>query len=133
MPRSPPTPPPKTSILKTTKLCNRNTSRSIDSFIDTLIKISETVLNTAIDQSSYTMALLERDLESRNLPSMELLMFNGNPSHWPEVIPCFKERVHMKRTFSDNFRMKRLLSVLDDDAKRVVSAIGRNGLSMLQL
>ena len=81
MPRSPPTPPPKTSILKTTKLCNRNTSRSIDSFIDTLIKISETAINTAIDQSSYTMALLERDLESRNLPTMELLMFNGNPSH----------------------------------------------------
>ena len=44
MPRSPPTPPPKTSILKTTKLCNRNTSRSIDSFINALIKISETVL-----------------------------------------------------------------------------------------
>ena len=39
----------------------------------------------------------------------------------------------MKRTSSDSFRMKRLLSVLDDDAKRVVSAIGRNGLSVLQL
>ena len=74
------------------------------------------------------MALLERDLESRNLPPMELLRFNGNPSHWPEFIQRFKERVHMKRTFSDSLRMERLLSVLDGDAKRVVSAIGRNGL-----
>ena len=54
--------------------------------------------------------------------------FNGNPSHWPEFFQCFKERVYMKRTFSDSVRMERLLSVLDGDAKRVVSAIGRNGL-----
>ena len=49
MPRLPPTPPPKSSILKTTKLCNRNTGHSIDSFIDTLIEGSETAINTAID------------------------------------------------------------------------------------
>ena len=38
MPRAPLTFPPKPSILKMTKLCNRNTSRSIDSFTDTLMK-----------------------------------------------------------------------------------------------
>ena len=128
MPRPPSTPPPKPSILKMTKLYNQNTSRSIDSFIDTLIEGLETVISTTIDQSSPTMVLLERDLESRNFPPMELLWFNGNPSHWPELIQCFKERVHMKRTFSDSLRMERLLSVLDGDAKRVVSAICRNGL-----
>ena len=74
------------------------------------------------------MALLERDLESFNLPLMKLLRFNGNPSHWPEFIQCFKERVYMKKAFSDSVRMERLLSVLDGEAKRVVSAIGRNGL-----
>ena len=68
------------------------------------------------------MALLKRYLESRNLPPMELLRFNGNPSHWPEFIQYFKETVYMKRTFSDS------LLVLDGDAKRVVSATGRNGL-----
>ena len=89
---------------------------------------SETIINTTIDESSSTMALLEWDLESRNLPPIELLTFNGNPSHWPEFIQCLKDRVHMKRTFSYSLRMERLLSVLDGDAKRVVSAIGRNGL-----
>ena len=59
---------------------------------------------------------------------MESLRFNRNPSHWPAFIQYFKERVHMKRTFSDSLRRERLLSVPDDDAKRVVSAIGRNGL-----
>ena len=81
MTRPPPTPPLKPSVLKTTKLCNRNTSHSIDSFIDTLIGGRETVINTTIDQSSSTMALLERDLESRNLPPMELLRFSGKPSN----------------------------------------------------
>ena len=51
MPRPPSTPLPKPSILKKTKLCHRNISRSIDSFIDTLIKGSETIINTFIDQS----------------------------------------------------------------------------------
>ena len=51
------------------------------------------------------MALLERGLESRNLCPMELLRFDGNPSHWPEFIRCFEESVYMKRTFSDNLRM----------------------------
>ena len=74
------------------------------------------------------MALLERNLDSLNLPPMELLRFNGNPGHWSGFIQCFKERVHMKRTFSDSLRMESLLSVLDGDAKRVVPAIGRNGL-----
>ena len=92
MPTPPPTPPPKPSILKTTKLCNRNTSHSIDSFINTLIEGSETVVNTTIAQSSPTMALLERDSESCNLPPMELLRFSGHPSHWPEFIQCYKER-----------------------------------------
>ena len=59
---------------------------------------------------------------------MKLLRFNGNPSHWPGFIHCFKERVHMKRTFSDSLRMERLLNVLDGDVKQVVSGIGRNGL-----
>ena len=58
------------------------------------------------------MALLERDLESRNLPPTKLQRFYRNPSHWPEFIQCFKERVHMKRTFSGSLHMERLLSIL---------------------
>ena len=105
-----------------------DSNQSIDAFIDALVEGTETVIASKFTQTSSTMALLEQDLESRNLPPMELLRFNGNPSYWPEFIQCFKERVHMKRTFSDSLRMERLLSVLDGDAKRVVSAIGRNGL-----
>ena len=54
MSKPPLTPPPKQSILKTTRLCYRNTGCSMDSFTDTLIKGSETVINTTIDQCSST-------------------------------------------------------------------------------
>ena len=96
MPRRPLTPPPKPSTLKTTKLFDRNTSCFIDSFIDTLIKGSETVTNSTVDQSLCTETLLERDLESRNLPPMEILTYNGNPSHLPAFIQCF-EKNFLKR------------------------------------
>ena len=92
MPRWPLTPPsPKPSTLKTTKLFDRNTSCFIDSFIDTLIEGSETVTNSTVDQSLCTETLLERDLESRNLPPMKILTYNGNPSHLPAFIQCFEE------------------------------------------
>ena len=74
------------------------------------------------------ISVIQQDLESRHLPPIEPLRFNGNPSKWPEFIQSFKERVHEKRTFTDNVRMERLLSVLDGEAKRVVTAIGRNGM-----
>ena len=35
----------------------------MDSFIDTLIKGSETIINTAIDQCLSTMVVIERNLE----------------------------------------------------------------------
>ena len=36
--------------------------------------------------------------------------------------------MHDKRSFTDDIRMERLLSVLDGEAKRKVISIGRNGL-----
>ena len=103
IPKSPLATSPKPSILKTTKLCNRNTVCSMDSFIDTLIKGSETVINTAIDQCLSTMVVIERNLEWRNLSPMELLRFNGNPSHWPEFIHVLKRESIWKEHFQIAF------------------------------
>ena len=57
------------------------------------------------------MALLERDLESCNLPLVVFLGFNGKPSHWSEFIQCFKEETHMKRRSLDSLTTEPLLSV----------------------
>ena len=59
---------------------------------------------------------------------MELLRFDGDPCNWPDFIQNFNNRVHDKRSFTDNIRMERLLSVLVGKAKRTVISIARNGL-----
>ena len=69
---------------------------------------------------------MQKDIESRSLPPIDVLRFDGEPSKWPEFIDNFKTRVHMKVTFNDSMRMERLHSVLDGDAKKAVSSIGTN-------
>ena len=69
---------------------------------------------------------MQQEFESRNLPRISFLRFDGNSSRWPEFIENFFTRVLSKRAFDDNTRMIRLLSVLDGEAKRTVEAIGCN-------
>ena len=51
---------------------------------------------------------------------VNFIALNENPSQWPELIADFKERVHLKQTFSDQMRMSRLLKVLRGDVKQSV-------------
>ena len=67
---------------------------------------------------------IQGDFESRNLPPIPSRSFNGNSSNWPEFIESF---IHF-RTFDDNMRMTRLLSVLDREAKKAVQTIGASGI-----
>ena len=69
---------------------------------------------------------MQQEVDSRNLPLIPLIRFDGNPSKWPEFIENFFKRVHSKQTFDDNTRMIRLLNTLDREAKRTVGAIGCN-------
>ena len=71
---------------------------------------------------------LKKKLESRHLPPVHLLTFDGNPTKWPEFIENFKMGVHNKVSFTNSMRMKRLLSVLKGEAKRAVKGIGTNGI-----
>ena len=99
----------------------------IDDFIDRLVEGKETVLPERDPDISASM-LLQLEYESKCLPVMELFRFDGDPCKWPDFIQNFKNRVHDKRSFTDDIRMERLLSVLDGEAKRTVTTIGRSGL-----
>ena len=102
-------------------------SSSIDDFIDRLVEGKKTVLPERDPGISASM-LLQLEYESKCLPVMELFRFDGDPCKWLEFIQNFKNRVHDKRSFTDDIRMEKLLIVLDGDAKRTVISIGRNGL-----
>ena len=98
-----------------------------DDFIDTLVEGEETVLPER-DPVISTSMLLQLEHDSKCLPVMELFRFDGDPCKWSDFIQNIKNRVHGKRSFTDDIRMKRLLRVLDGEAKRKVISIGRNGL-----
>ena len=68
--------------------------------------------------------LLQWKFGTRNVPAIELVRFDGNPCKWPDFIQNFKSRVHDKRSFNDSIPMERLISVLDDGAKRVLKSVG---------
>ena len=99
----------------------------IDAFIDNLIEGEESIIQD-VNKVLPTSLLLQREFETRDLPAINLMRFDGDSKQWPNFIQNFKHRVHNKISFSDSVRMDRLLSVLDGEAKRAVSAIGQDRL-----
>ena len=99
----------------------------IDAFIDNLIEGEESIIQD-VNKVLPTSLLLQRECETRDLPAINLMRFDGDSKQWRNFIQNFKHRVHNKISFSDSVRMDRLLSVLDGEAKRVVSTIGQDGL-----
>ena len=86
-----------------------------------MVEGEETVLS-AVTSENITVA------ETRHLPPIDLIPFDSNPLNWPEFIQNFKERVHLKKSFSDSLRMERLLSVLKGEVNNYMINIGTNGL-----
>ena len=72
--------------------------------------------------------MLEWGFESRNLPPIDLVRFDGDPTNWPEFMQSFKTGVHMKHSFTDSIRMERLISVLDGEPKKCINVFGTNGM-----
>ena len=106
---------------------SRSKMDPIDRFIDHLIEGEETCL-PGLSNTVSANAALRFEFESKNLPTIELVKFNGDSSRWPEFIENFARRVHFKLSFSDNDRMERLLSVLTGEARKSVDCIGTSGI-----
>ena len=64
----------------------------IDSFIEKLVEYQKTTLPSD-NMHLSAQEVLQREFESRNLPTMELRRFNGNPAHWPQFIENFYNRI----------------------------------------
>ena len=87
----------------------KNDQSGIDGFIDHLVDGQETNLG---DGSSITpAAMLQWEFDSGNLPPIDLVRFDGDPTKWPEFIQSFKTRVHMKHRFADSIHRLQSLQV----------------------
>ena len=71
---------------------------------------------------------MQKDIESRSLPPIDVLRFDGDPSKWPEFIDNFKTKFQMQVIFNDSMQMERLYSALDGVAKKAVSSIDTNNI-----
>ena len=99
----------------------------IDAFIDNLTEGEESIAQD-VKKVLPASLLLEREFETRNLPAINLMDFDGDSKQWPNFIQNIKHRVHDKISLSDSVCMDRLLSVLGGEAKRAVSAVWQDGL-----
>ena len=70
----------------------------------------ETVVAADSQTDESIRIILQKDIEFRRLPPIDVLRFAGNLSKWPELIDSIKTRAHMKVTFNDSMRMERLQS-----------------------
>ena len=103
------------------------TLKFTDAFIDKLVEGKKTVLPESLETTT-AFSVLQRDFETRLLLPADLTLSKDNPIDWPDFIQCFKEQVHNKKSFTDSFRMNLIVSLLDGEAKQIVSAIGSNGI-----
>ena len=104
----------------------------IESYMASLAEGKETVVAADSQTDDSIRIILQKDIDFRSLPPIDILRFDGDPSKWPGFINNFKTRVHMKVTFNGSMRMERLHSVLDGDAKKAVSSIGTNSIFLQQ-
>ena len=87
---------------KTLEIDNETKSsiESVDQFINYSVEGKETVISVNEDQSKFIVNALQQELESRQLPPLDLVPFDGNPCFWPEFIENFKFKnfkMHIKR------------------------------------
>ena len=71
---------------------------------------------------------MQREFEIIDLPTNNLIRFDGDFKQWSSFIQNVKHLVHNKISFSDSFRIDRLLTVVDGETKRAASAIGQDSL-----
>ena len=107
-----------------------NTRTPVDSFIDNLVEVKET-LQPHVTQFFTPQVAIKQELELKNLPPVDLLFFNGNPVHWPEFIDNFYHRIRKKSLFNDSLCMDHLMNSQDNEAKKLLKTVGTNGYFML--
>ncbi|CAB4030163.1 Hypothetical predicted protein [Paramuricea clavata] len=105
---------------------NLSSPQSFDTWIDNLIEFEETVLPTKVSQMSIAEALYKLE-SSKDIPSIVLIKYDGNPLTYVEFIERFKLHIHDRPHLSDDLRMVQLKMHLIGNAERAISGLGSQG------
>ncbi|XP_028404075.1 uncharacterized protein LOC114526747 [Dendronephthya gigantea] len=99
---------------------------SFDSWIDNLVEFEETVLSNRASEMSIAEALYKLEA-CKDIPSIKLIKYDGNPLTYVEFMERFKLHIHDKPHLSDDVRIVQLKMHLVSNAERAVSGLGSQG------
>ena len=98
--------------------------QSFDSWIDNLVEFKETILSTEVSKMSITQALYKLEA-SKDVPSIKMIKYDGDPLGYIEFIECFKLLIHNKPPhLLDDIRMAQLKMHVTRKAERTISGLG---------
>ena len=81
--------------------------QAFNTWIDDLVEFKETTLPDNMSQMSITEALYKLEAD-KDIPSIQLIKYDGNPLTYVEFIERFKLLIHDKPHLSDDVRMAQL-------------------------
>ena len=108
-------PDPKFNIL--------SSLQSFDSRIDNLVEFKETILPTEVSDMCIAQALYKLKT-SKDIPSIKLIKYDGDPLGYIEFIERFSLLIHDKQHFSDDIRMAQFKMHVTGKAEHTISGLG---------
>jgi hypothetical protein len=106
--------------------------RPVDAWIDDLVIGIETPLSASLGASSdLSLAVARLELD-RDLPKVELPLFDGSPLIWPRFVEQFFLHVHSRNGLNDTRRIEILQSHTKGEAKKLIQGLGYSGRNYAQ-
>ena len=106
---------------------------TFDSWIDNLVIGQETSLSGQANASLPSITQMVAHLEAeRDLPTLELPMFDGTPLMWPRFTELFYTQVPTRQYLTDVRRMALLQMHVKGEAKKLIQGLGYSGRNYTQ-
>ena len=105
--------------------------KTVDKFIDELLED----IKTSLPYSNFILnraLALKQEYECRQLPPIEMHLFDGNPLRWLEFVSNFRNRIHEKVSFDNSMRMEHSLTLKSEAKKSVLSIFSATALKSLK-
>ena len=103
----------------------------IDAWIDDLVVGRETSQSSPAANSDIHQMIARLEID-RDLPKVELPVFDGSPLAWPRFVEQFFVQVHSRPGLNDSRRMDLLQSHVKGDAKQIIHGLGYSGKNYAQ-
>ena len=99
-----------------------------DAWIDDLVEFQETVLPAAVTTNLTIAEALLKLEANKDIPSITIPDFNGDPLSYTDFLDHFKIHIHDKTHLTDDARMIQLCMRNKGEAERALAGLGSKGI-----